>query len=160
MMVCSKFCTKLDRLVYEWVTFSWKIGLWMVQLSNYVVVHPYQNQTSVPPNTPTPIFHLVHTWCMVIINSDSYRLYLAYNIITHNLKRQTQISRTWNLKFKNNTKQIQLQYQFKKVVLPFLYWLCLKTGLIKTALIIIYRLITDCRSLTEESHAVDMMGNC
>ena len=40
---------KLSRLVYKWVTFSWKIGICMVLLSNSVAAHPYQNQTWVPP---------------------------------------------------------------------------------------------------------------
>ena len=44
---------KLDRLVYEWVTFSWKIGICMGLLSNSVVAHPYQNQTWVPPGPLT-----------------------------------------------------------------------------------------------------------
>ena len=46
---CSKFSQKLDRLVYEWVTFSWKIGIFMGLLSNSTAAHPYQNQTWVPP---------------------------------------------------------------------------------------------------------------
>ena len=46
---CSKFGQKMDRLVYERVTFSWKIGICMGLLSNSVVAHPYQNQTWVPP---------------------------------------------------------------------------------------------------------------
>ena len=40
---------KLERLVYEWVTFSWKIVFCMNLLSNSVAAHPYQNQTWVPP---------------------------------------------------------------------------------------------------------------
>ena len=42
----SKFGPKLGRMVYEWVTFSWKTaGL----LSNSVAARPYQNQTEYPP---------------------------------------------------------------------------------------------------------------
>ena len=46
-----KFWKKLVILfmVYEWVTFSWKIGICMGLLSNSVAAHPYQNQTWVPP---------------------------------------------------------------------------------------------------------------
>ena len=42
----SKIGPKLNQLVYEWVTFSWKIEICMGLLSNSVVTHPYQN---VPP---------------------------------------------------------------------------------------------------------------
>ena len=42
-------------LVYEWVAFSWKIGICMGLLSNSVAAPPYQNQTWVPPR-PLPIF--------------------------------------------------------------------------------------------------------
>ena len=45
---CSNFGPKFCRLENEWVTFSWKIGL----PSNSAVVHPYHNQTWVPPSTP------------------------------------------------------------------------------------------------------------
>ena len=48
---CPKFGTNLSRLVYEWVTFSWKIGTCMGVLSNYMAAHPYHNQTWVPPGT-------------------------------------------------------------------------------------------------------------
>ena len=43
------FFQKLSRLVYELVTFSWKIGFCMGLISNSVAAHPYQNQTWVPP---------------------------------------------------------------------------------------------------------------
>ena len=48
---CSKFRTKLVWLVYEWVAFSWKIGICTGLLSNSAVAHPYQkpNLTSPPP---------------------------------------------------------------------------------------------------------------
>ena len=46
---CSKLGPKLDRLIYEWVTFSWKIGICTGLLSNSVAAHPHQNQTWVPP---------------------------------------------------------------------------------------------------------------
>ena len=36
--------------LYEWVTFSWKIGTCMGLLSNSAAAHPYQNQTWVPPS--------------------------------------------------------------------------------------------------------------
>ena len=44
---CSKSDPKLSRLVYEWITFSWKIGICMGLLSNSEAAHPYQNQTLV-----------------------------------------------------------------------------------------------------------------
>ena len=45
----GKFGPKLCRLVYKWVTFSWKIGICMGLLSNFAAAHPYQNQSWVPP---------------------------------------------------------------------------------------------------------------
>ena len=42
---------KMQNLVYEWVTFSWKIGTCMDLLSNSMAAHPYQKQTWVPPGT-------------------------------------------------------------------------------------------------------------
>ena len=42
------FAQNLGQLVYEWVTFSWKIGICMGILSNSVASHTYQNQTWVP----------------------------------------------------------------------------------------------------------------
>ena len=68
---CSKFCPKLSRLVYEWVTFSWKIGICMGLLSNSTAAHPYQNQTWVPPpprsNTYVTSlwFHFCHVYTYV-----------------------------------------------------------------------------------------------
>ena len=44
-----KFSPKFDQLVYEWVAFTWNIGICMGLLSNSVAAHPYQNQTWVPP---------------------------------------------------------------------------------------------------------------
>ena len=43
------------KLVYEWVTFSWKIGICMGSTFKFCGAHPYQNQTWVPPRT-NPIF--------------------------------------------------------------------------------------------------------
>ena len=55
---CSTFGPKLDRLVYEWVTFSVKIGICMYLLSNFVAAHLNQNQTWLnamhPPSPPPP----------------------------------------------------------------------------------------------------------
>ena len=44
----------MAQLVYEWVTFSWKIGICMGLLSNLTAARPYQNQTWVPPVPPPP----------------------------------------------------------------------------------------------------------
>ena len=45
----SKFGPNLSRLVYEWVTLSWKIGTCMGLLSNSMAANPYQK-----PNLSTP----------------------------------------------------------------------------------------------------------
>ena len=50
----AQYLPKLVRLVYEWVTFSWKIGICIGLLSNYAAAHPYQNQTWVPPRVEHP----------------------------------------------------------------------------------------------------------
>ena len=47
---------KFGRLVYEWVTFSWKTGISMGLLSNSVAAHPYQNQTWAPRGWHTRIW--------------------------------------------------------------------------------------------------------
>ena len=47
---------KFGRLVYEWVTFSWKTGICMGLLSNSVAAHPYQNQTWAPRGWHTRIW--------------------------------------------------------------------------------------------------------
>ena len=52
--ILEKLGAKLVGLVYEWVTFSWKIGIYMGLLSNSMAAHPYQNQTWVPS---TPGYH-------------------------------------------------------------------------------------------------------
>ena len=63
-------------LVYEWVTFSWKIGIYMGLLSNSVVAHPYQNQTRVPPPPGLPTCHMfllqnnIDVWCVLCLFSD------------------------------------------------------------------------------------------
>ena len=51
---CLKFGAKLILLVYKWVTYSWKIGICIHVvglLLNSAMVHPYQNQTWVPPGS-------------------------------------------------------------------------------------------------------------
>ena len=51
---------KIGKLVYEWVTFSSKIGRPLCKglLSNSVMAHPYQNQTWVTPqDKTTPSFY-------------------------------------------------------------------------------------------------------
>ena len=59
-----KFEPKLGRLVYEWVTFSWKIGICMGLLSNFAAAPPYQNQTQVtpPPSPPGSEYSKVLTF--------------------------------------------------------------------------------------------------
>ena len=47
---------KFGRLVYEWVTFSWKTGICMGLLSNSMAAHPYQNQTWAPRGWHTRIW--------------------------------------------------------------------------------------------------------
>ena len=64
----SKFGPKLGRLVYEWVTFSWKTGICMGLFSNSVAAHPYQNQTWVPPgmhSTADPWLTTRKPYCML-----------------------------------------------------------------------------------------------
>ena len=39
----SKFGRKFGQLVFEWITFSWKIGICMSLLSNFAAARPYQN---------------------------------------------------------------------------------------------------------------------
>ena len=48
-VILHKIFPKSGQMVYEWVTFSWKIGICMGLLSNSVVACPYQNQIWVPP---------------------------------------------------------------------------------------------------------------
>ena len=59
-VILLKIGPQLGHLVYEWVTFSWKIGICMGLLSNSTAVYSYQNQTWVPPSPiwpyPTLIF--------------------------------------------------------------------------------------------------------
>ena len=46
---CSKFCPKLVRLIYEWIIFSWKIGIYM-----YGSTLKFCSGTSLPkPNLST-----------------------------------------------------------------------------------------------------------
>ena len=51
---------KLGRLVYEWVTFSWKNGICTGLLSNSAASHPCQNQTWV--HSPSPKLILLKFW--------------------------------------------------------------------------------------------------
>ena len=55
-----KFKKIWGRLVYEWVTFSWKTGICMGLLSNSVAAHPYQNQIWVPPRGLLTICIYIH----------------------------------------------------------------------------------------------------
>ena len=52
-LFCSKFGTELDRLVYEWVFFSWKICICMGLFSTSVVAHPHQTILQLPPRFPS-----------------------------------------------------------------------------------------------------------
>ena len=70
---CSIFGTKLVRLVYEWVTFSWKIGICMGLLSNSAAAHPYQKVTYVcsricKTNLSSPYSYLLETlWILIVV---------------------------------------------------------------------------------------------
>ena len=66
---CSKFGSKLDWLVYEWITFSWKIPLCMGLLSNSMAAHPNQIQTWV---TPPPSLGLIWSLDMSSIIRTQY----------------------------------------------------------------------------------------
>ena len=50
----SYFGPKMGHLVYEWTTFSWKIGICIGLLSNFAATHSYQNQTWEPPRDLNP----------------------------------------------------------------------------------------------------------
>ena len=68
----SKFCPKLGRLVYKWVTFFLKNWYLYRSISHFEAERPYQNQTWVPPRVLS-IQEFIEDLCK--INSPPFNLF-------------------------------------------------------------------------------------